>query len=117
VALAGLDLDHDGVIDSSDKIYNDLRLWQDRNHNGISEPAELSTLQAHGVLGLDVRFKSTRTTDEHENLSRAACTAAEKDANSKVPVGCYKRHCHCDCTKGNETATYEDDSMMGLRAR
>jgi RHS repeat-associated protein len=24
----------------------------------------------------------------------AACKAAQKDANSKVPRGCYKRHCH-----------------------
>jgi RHS repeat-associated protein len=27
------------------------------------------------------------------NMDRA-CNAAEKDANSKVPRGCYKRHCH-----------------------
>ncbi len=25
------------------------------------------------------------------------CVAAQKDANSKVPPGCYKRHCNCDC--------------------
>lgn len=29
-----------------------------------------------------------------------ACKSAQKDANSKVPRGCYKRHCQCSCKKG-----------------
>ena len=28
------------------------------------------------------------------NTRPGACVAAQKDANSKVPRGCYKRHCH-----------------------
>jgi hypothetical protein len=41
--------------------------------------------------------------------SRQACLAAQRDANSKVPRGCHKRHCHCDCSKGRDTASYDDD--------
>lgn len=70
LALAALDLNHDKVIDSEDMIFNDLRLWQDRNHDGVSDPDELSTLGAHGILGLDVRFKGHRQTDAHGNLFR-----------------------------------------------
>ena len=69
-ALAALDLNHDGVIDSQDMIFKDLRLWQDRDHDGVSQPDELSTLQAHGILGLDVSFTGSRKMDEHGNLFR-----------------------------------------------
>jgi hypothetical protein len=44
--------------------------------------------------------------------SESACAAAKQDANSKVPTGCYKRHCHCSCTKGNETVIDDDDDPI-----
>jgi hypothetical protein len=60
----------DGVIDEFDGIFASLRLWRDRNHNGISEPSELHALAELGVKIMELRYKESRRTDEHGNLFR-----------------------------------------------
>jgi hypothetical protein len=40
-----------GVIDAADPVYHQLQLWVDANHNGVSEPNELSGLGSHGGCG------------------------------------------------------------------
>jgi hypothetical protein len=41
VALANHDSNRDKFIDSQDPVFGKLLLWNDRNHNGISDPEEL----------------------------------------------------------------------------
>ena len=57
----------DGVIDSLDSVFVSLRLWQDRNHNGISEPDELQPLAAFDVTALELDFKDSKRVDEFGN--------------------------------------------------
>lgn len=60
----------DGVINASDQVFESLRLWQDKNHNGVSEPGELHTLYGLGIRKIELRYKEAKRTDEHGNRFR-----------------------------------------------
>ena len=60
----------DGLITPSDSIFSSLRLWQDRNHNGISEAAELFSLQTAGLNTIELDYKEAKKQDEYGNYFR-----------------------------------------------
>jgi hypothetical protein len=72
LALAVYDLpanggDGNGVIDKRDAVFANLLLWQDENHNAVSEPWELHTLQQLGLVSVSLDYKPSKIVDQYGN--------------------------------------------------
>ena len=61
---------NDGFITKKDSVFSSLRLWQDINHNGISEASELFTLPQLGLRKMELDYRISKRTDGFGNKFR-----------------------------------------------
>ena len=66
--LARLDSNGDGVVDSNDARFGELRVWRDSNGNGRSDAGELLTLEQAGVVA--IRLNAVTPTQNTVKLDR-----------------------------------------------
>ncbi|MET1110645.1 MAG: cadherin domain-containing protein, partial [Allosphingosinicella sp.] len=53
-ALATLDSKRDGKLDSADDRFAEVKVWRDRNGNGVAEAGELASLADHGITAINL---------------------------------------------------------------
>lgn len=84
LALAIFDLNEDGWIDQDEAEKGQLLLWQDANHNGISEPGELHSFKELGVERISLHYHKDRHVDPFGNLFRYAAAMGDESHDHRV---------------------------------
>lgn len=73
-----------GKIDAADKMFHDLCVWVDRNHDGVSQDEEIYTLDQIGIVALGYNYKTLRLMDAYGNLFRYVSQAEMRDPAGRV---------------------------------
>lgn len=83
-ALAKYDINRDNLINDTDPIYSQLRLWSDKNRNGKTEDGELSSLPERGIVSIDVDWRAGWQRDQHGNLTKERSVVNLRDGSMRM---------------------------------
>jgi hypothetical protein len=74
--------DGDGRITSRDGIWSKLRLWIDRNHDGVSQHTEVAPIHRYGITALELTYVVQTGADANGNEHRFAGTYGVRDGST-----------------------------------
>lgn len=81
-ALKLLDSNKDGVIDINDKEFNNLKVWQDLNEDGITQINELKSLKDLNITSINLNYKDTNQNLDNDNTITQTATFIKDDKES-----------------------------------
>ena len=58
----------DRAITPDDLIWSSLRLWSDKNYDGVSAPREITTLDDWGIKSISLKYRRRLTIDGNDNV-------------------------------------------------
>jgi Ca2+-binding RTX toxin-like protein len=86
-ALATLDSDRSGSIDDKDARFGDLKLWVDRNGNGVTDAGELSSLADRNIAAIGLGGRAVEAAVEIGRNAMLATSTFTRTDGSTGSVG------------------------------
>ena len=81
-ALRDLDSNLDGLFDTKDSLFGNVRIWRDLNQDGVSQAVEIFTLQTLGITGIGLRPKMQAVNLNNGNQQTASDSFFRADGSS-----------------------------------
>jgi Ca2+-binding RTX toxin-like protein len=86
-ALAEVDDNNDNVVDKNDAIFSDLRVWQDKNGDGVSTLDEVMTMEEAGVKSINIEHHlDGRINNGNELFYSSTYTSADGETRDTAAV-------------------------------
>jgi hypothetical protein len=86
--LSGLadkfDTNHDGLFDTNDTQFNEFKIWQDTNQNGISDAGEVRTLSEWGIESINLTSDGVVRTPTQGVTEAGQTTATSTDGSTML---------------------------------
>ncbi|MDE1326877.1 calcium-binding protein [Vibrio aestuarianus] len=82
-ALAQYDSNRDRRIDANDAVFQQLRVFQDLNQDGISQSHELFSLSHFGIQALNLNYVNASDVDENGNVHRQKSSYVLEDGTQR----------------------------------
>ena len=73
-ALKDLDDNGDGMFSPQDSAWSEVKLWIDENHDGITQPNELYSLDQMGIQSISLSYAGVNEVDPFGNQTRERST-------------------------------------------
>ena len=80
-ALRDLDSNNDGVFDAKDEQFDNLRIWQDLNQDGIAQANELKSLAEHNIVAINLD-SSKSSQNSNDNIISAIGSFIRDDGST-----------------------------------
>jgi Ca2+-binding RTX toxin-like protein len=81
-ALASWDDNADGRIDADDGVWSSLRVWRDRNGDGLSTPDEIVFLSGLGITAINTAYVSSTSVDAQGNAHKQIGSFTKADGST-----------------------------------
>lgn len=101
----------DGIISGHDAIFDDLVIWQDKDHDGLCAPEELETLSEAGIAAIGLSYTRVPLMDEHGNGWWYVASALLENGEIRQTVDVFLRVLHI---QGSDDHAPTIDYRMGF---
>ena len=119
-SLAEHDSNNDGVINSEDDIWSELKIWQDSNSDGVSQSYELLDMDDAGVAEINLEHTDTNSNAGHGNTFGAVGSftttwGEERDiANLNFQTNDSEGHFNSEISVSEDVSVLANTHQMGL---
>ena len=113
--LSGLadkfDTNHDGVFNAADAQFNEFKIWQDVNQNGISDAGEVGTLSEWGIESINLTSDGVVRTPTQGVTEAGQTTATSTDGSTMLVADAAFEYSSIDYTIANEKFSFLGDNL------